>query len=382
MKSLMKVISTILFYGFVLVLFMWTATLTLAEVRQVLPGDPVTPYFALALFDGGALVWLLVFTTKAKGLPQRGVSLLLLIADLAGVVSISLARLLTGGQELTEVSGDMGAAVVYGVGIMTALNFLGSYAYHITDPETLAEIEAQSLEDELYQEAQSQARANMQSEKTQLAGILAARATAGIKSRLYLPVSESETLAMSGVVLEGEIIEETPAKQKSKKSGVPAWMMKAAQKITKRKAPQPVEIETEQAEPTEAQRQAAREFAADHSYIPGDGRSPLDATMPTEADRLTPTEQASAWANIPPELEERMAKYGDRHDKANAVFFDHDETPRYHPSFGLEGKRWANDESGKRVMVEASPDTGESFQDIPESQNGGEDGGYTPKGTV
>ena len=346
MKSLMKVISTILFYGFVLVLFMWTATLTLAEVRQVLPGDPVTPYFALALFDGGALVWLLVFTTKAKGLPQRGVSLLLLIADLAGVVSISLARLLTGGQELTEVSADMGAAVVYGVGIMTALNFLGSYAYHITDPDTLAEIEAQSLEDELYQEAQSQARANMQSEKTQLAGILAARATAGIKSRLYLPVSESETLAMSGVVIEGEIIEET-AKPKAKKSGVPAWMMKAAQKITKRKAPQPVEVETVKAD-----------------------------------DRLTPTEHASAWENVPPELEERMAKYGDRHDKSNAVFFDHDETPRYHPSFGLEGKRWANDESGKRVMVEVSPDTGESFQDIPESQNGGEDGGYTPKGTV
>ena len=394
MKSLMKVISTILFYGFVLVLFMWTATLTLAEVRQVLPGDPITPYFALALFDGGALVWLLVFTIKAKGLPQRGVSLLLLIADLAGVVSISLARLLTGGQELTEVSPEMGAAVVYGVGIMTALNFLGSYAYHITDPDTLAEIEAQSLEDELYQEAQSQARANMQSEKTQLAGILAARATAGIKSRLYLPVSEAETLAMSGVVLEGEIIEET-AKPKAKKSGVPAWMMKAAQKITKRKVsqsvPQPVEVEAVKAEPTEAQKQAARDFAADHSYIPGDGRSPLDATMPTEADRLTPTEQASAWANIPPELEERMAKYGDRHDKANAVFFDHDETPRYHPSFGLEGKRWETID-GERVMIgglhkafqegvaiaEASPDTGESFQDIHESQDGGLDGGYIP----
>jgi len=38
------------------------------------------------------------------------------------------------------------------------------------------------------------------------------------------------------------------------------------------------------AEPTEAQKQAAREFAADHSYIPGDGRSPINATM-TEAEK-------------------------------------------------------------------------------------------------
>ena len=370
MKTLNKVFATIAFYTLVIVVFMWTATLTLAEMREIMPNDPVTPFFALALFDGGAVVWLLVFTGKAKGLWQRGISALMLAADLIGVIAISMARLLTAGQEMVVISPELGAAVGYGVGIMTAINFLGIYGFHVTDPGTLAEIEAQSLEDELYQEAQEQARANMEGEKAQLAGVLAARATAGIKARLYLPISDRETLAMAGVI-DGEIVEDDTKRTTKSAAGVPAWMIAAAN-LLRKKTLKPAAVATQEQDATLT-----------------------NQPQPTETDRLTPTEQASAWANIPPELEERMAKYGDRHDKANAVFFDHDETPRYHPSFGLEGKRWETID-GERVMIgglhkafqegvaiaEASPDTGESFQDIPESQNGGLDGGYIPQGTV
>ena len=245
MKTLTKVFATIAFYIFVIVVFMWTATLTLAEMRQIMPNDPVTPFFALALFDGGAVVWLLVFTGKAKGLWQRGISALMLAADLIGVIFISMARLLTAGQEMVEISPELGAAVVYGVGIMTAINFLGAYGFHVANPETLAEIEAQSLEDELYQEAQEQARANMEGEKAALAAVLAARATAGIKARLYLPITERETLAMAGII-DGEIVKET--KKAKSAAGVPAWMTAAADLFRKKKpqpaAAQPLAAET------------------------------------------------------------------------------------------------------------------------------------------
>ena len=252
MKALTKIFATIAFYTFVVVVFLWTGTLTLSEMREIMPNDPLTPFFALALFDGGALVWLLVFTSKAKGLWQRGISAIMLGADLIGVIAISMARLLTAGQSMTTISPELGAAVVYGVGIMTAINFLGSYSFHITDPDTLAEIEAQSLEDELYQEAQEQARANMQGEKAELAAVLAARATAGIKARLYLPISDRETLAMAGII-DGEVIEETdqePTKTKSA-AGIPAWMIAAANAFKKKPSPVPVKAEAQEPETQE-----------------------------------------------------------------------------------------------------------------------------------
>ena len=227
MLSLFKKAASLFFGAFVTVIFLWTASLTLAEVRQILPGDPVTPYFALALFDGGAVVWLLVFVSKAEGLWQRTISGLALVADLIGVVAISMAQLLSGGQELTTVSPEMGAAVVYGVGIMTALNFLALYGFHITDPETLNAIEDQSMADELLEDARKTAKANFQSEKGKLSAILAARTTAAIKERLYLPITDNEALAMAGVVIDGEVIEDdkTDAVSRAKKSGIPAWLL-------------------------------------------------------------------------------------------------------------------------------------------------------------
>lgn len=245
MLSLFKKAASLFFGAFVLVIFLWTASLTLAEVRQILPGDPVTPYFALALFDGGAVVWLLVFVSKAEGLWQRTISGLALVADLIGVVAISMARLLSGGQELTTVSPEMGAAVVYGVGIMTALNFLAIYGFHITDPETLNAIEDQSMADELLEDARKTAKANFQSEKGKLSAILAARTTVSIKERLYLPITDNEALAMAGVVIDGEVIDDDKAEavEKAKKSGVPAWILAAAQKIGVAKKPQPETVQ-------------------------------------------------------------------------------------------------------------------------------------------
>ncbi len=55
MKQVSATIGKIVFYIFVLAVAAWTASLTLGEMRAILPNDPITPYFALALFDGGAL---------------------------------------------------------------------------------------------------------------------------------------------------------------------------------------------------------------------------------------------------------------------------------------------------------------------------------------
>jgi hypothetical protein len=366
MKTLNKVFATIAFYTLVIVVFMWTATLTLAEMREIMPNDPVTPFFALALFDGGAVVWLLVFTGKAKGLWQRGISAIMLGADLIGVIAISMARLLTAGQSMTTISPELGAAVVYGVGIMTAINFLGIYGFHVTDPYTLAEIEAQSLEDELYQEAQEQARANMEGEKAQLAGVLAARATAGIKARLYLPISDRETLAMTGVI-DGEIVEDITANQPTQKSksaaGVPAWMVAAASLLKRKKAP--VKPPTEKPENYQRDTGELSESGGLYNAF----RQGIAEAQGVEVDDLkSPLDMAAS-------------DYGDPKDTDNPVYFWNDGSPRYHPEFKYKGHTYKSDDDGNRIAVlfpAEEPADGANFQELHESQDGGLDGGYIP----
>src|SRR5574343_1985124 len=109
MQKVIETIGRIVFYAFIVVVALWTGSLTLGEVREILPGDPLTPFFALPLFDGGALAWLLAWMGHARGLWPRGISLIMLVIDLLGVVLLAASRLFTGGQALTSAPDAIGA---------------------------------------------------------------------------------------------------------------------------------------------------------------------------------------------------------------------------------------------------------------------------------
>lgn len=251
MKKLLKVIGAILFYVFVLAVAGWTASLTLAEVRVILPNDPVTPYFALSLFDGGAVVWLLVFIGHAKGLMQRAVAILLLIIDLAGVIVLSAGRLLMGGQALADIPKELGATMVYALIGATLINLIAIYAFHIADPETMQQIELQTLDDTIQAEALTQARANIENEVQQLASILAARATGRLKYQLRLPMSNTEA---------GEVMNDTEASNSPAPLVIPAekrkpvplgasWLLGLRRKFAKQPTPITTTYESNTARP-------------------------------------------------------------------------------------------------------------------------------------
>ena len=244
MKQLLKTIGAILFYIFVLVVAGWTASLTLAEVKVILPNDPITPYFALALFDGGAVTWLLVFIGHAKGLPQRAIAILMLVLDLAGVIVLSAGRLLMGGQALADIPKELGATMVYAVIGATLINLIAIYAFHIADPETMQQIELQTLDDTIQAEAISQARANVEREVQALASVLAARATGRLKYQLRLPVNDHE--AHEILTADGKpaplII---PAE---KRKGAPSWLVGLRRKFARR-GPVPITTTYEQTSP-------------------------------------------------------------------------------------------------------------------------------------
>lgn len=222
---------------FFIAVILWTASLTMEVMTFVLPNNPAVKYFALALFDGGALVWLGIYTNKAKGTPQRGMSLLLFGVDFLGVVLMTAGGVYLGGQTLTEIPAWIGSAIVNGVILSTLANVGGAYYYHANNPATRETIQAQELEDTLTEEAMRQARVNVQREARQLGAIMARRATARIKYRLALPMSENERAEWDGEVTDGSVIE--PAQLPAPADDIPAWVRGVLRFFGRGQKPQP-----------------------------------------------------------------------------------------------------------------------------------------------
>lgn len=236
MKVIYQVIAKGLFVAFIVAVFLWTASLTLAEVREILPNDPLTPYFALALFDGGAVAWLGAWLYHARGIYQRAISLFMMVIDLLGVILLAAGRLIGGGQSMIESPEGLGAAVVYGVVGATLLNLAAVYFFHTTDPDTIEDIETSILEDTLRDEALTQAKAAIQNEARQLGGILAARATGRLKYKLRLPMRNDEVNAITAADLDAIDLQTAAAAAPAADQGrqiIPAMLAQPAKPKTK-----------------------------------------------------------------------------------------------------------------------------------------------------
>ncbi len=186
---------------FVLGLLAWAANLTILAVRAAIPDQPLTPYLALVLFDGGALAWMQIFLKQSKGTPQRSAAILMTVLDLAGVIAMSAGGLhLIGSNAISKI-------LLWA----TLTNVSAWYWYKLSSPDNLEAIAAQNLEDELTEEAQRQAKMNIEREAVKLGAVLATRTTSRIKYRMRLPMTAQEAAEWQGETIEGEVTETTPA---------------------------------------------------------------------------------------------------------------------------------------------------------------------------
>lgn len=149
MRSLMTVVSKVLFYAIAAGLLVWTASLTMAFVSVALPHLEIARYFALVVFDVGCVAWLLIFLFAADGLPQRATALILAIFDLAGVGLMVFAEIFTGGQAIANIPANIGVLALWGIGIWTVVNLIGVFAYHFSDPDTMQDIARRNAADKI-----------------------------------------------------------------------------------------------------------------------------------------------------------------------------------------------------------------------------------------
>ena len=186
------------------------ARMTYDLMGDVLPGNETTRLLALAFFDGGAAAWAGMYVYLARGSNQRAVSFWMMCFDLLGVVAMVIGEILTGGQQLVNPPVWLGRFIIDSVIVVMCANLIALYYYHINKPELQESIEAANLEDMLANEAMQQARANVEREAQVLGAILARRATARLKYRARLPMSEAEAAEWRGEAIDATA-EDVPA---------------------------------------------------------------------------------------------------------------------------------------------------------------------------
>jgi hypothetical protein len=143
-----------LFYGLVVVLFLWTASLTYSFVASALPNLHWTvPLFALVVFDVGTIAWMIVFLDYAQGSGQRAVALVLCLFDFLGVGLMVLAEIFLGGQSLVTPPENLGEYAIWGIGIWTVANVGGVIAFHLLHPESRQKMAIRNEMDLVFAEA-------------------------------------------------------------------------------------------------------------------------------------------------------------------------------------------------------------------------------------
>jgi hypothetical protein len=182
----------------------FTIKLSYDVMAILFPNEPVLKYFAIALYDGGVIAWLTTYIGRAKGTPQRGISLLMTVLDFIGVAAMVISGIYLSGQTLADIPSWVGSTVVNVTIIAAVVNAGAIYYFHANDPQTVEEIQAQELEDTLNEEALDQARMQVERNAQMLGNIMANRVTARLKYRMRLPMTEQETSEWQGETIDAQ----------------------------------------------------------------------------------------------------------------------------------------------------------------------------------
>ena len=267
MTHLTKWIGKLLFVLMAIALITYAASRTLDFVNSTLgQDDQVIGYLALFATTGGALAWLAVFLWDSEGIAQKGIALVMIIIDVLGEITLfTIDTLLqSGANGLTAtLAPEEIRLTVLGMSGLIGVNIIATFAFHIANPENIERIEAHFADWQIDQAIRKAKTAAAQS----IAGEIAEQEAAAYK------------IAQRAKDRSDKAQDERTAREvfggifgKTKRDDLP---IAAAETVG-------LPTLTNQPLPTEAQKQAAREFAQLHMYVPGDGKNPQDASQPAE----------------------------------------------------------------------------------------------------
>jgi hypothetical protein len=166
-------IGKILVTGLSLAMLSYSATRSVDFIGLTLPADrQILAWFGLAALDGGIIVWLLAFLYGSHGSAQRGISIIMVLVDFIGAVTMFTADTIfnTGKLGLT-VSFNQSTMLTFviALSVVIALNMGAGIVHAITDPEHMRKM----ADEEANGKIEDMARARVSQQSDQLASELA-----------------------------------------------------------------------------------------------------------------------------------------------------------------------------------------------------------------
>jgi hypothetical protein len=161
-----------------LALLGYTALRTLDLIQLTLPADQqAIGYLALVAFDGGLVGWTLFYLHGAKGAWQRGISAMMIVVSLAGVlIAFGADTLYQANARGTLASLDpaLVATAIWGMVLIIGANVGAVTAVHLTDPNARKAQAEEEARDRITEAALLQIASNAESLAAELAPQLGA----------------------------------------------------------------------------------------------------------------------------------------------------------------------------------------------------------------
>lgn len=178
MKDIAGNVGKMLGYLFAALVIGYTATLTYMLAGRLVPGNLFLQIMTVALFDGAALVWFIMFVTQAKGTSQWAMALVGWVVGLIGAV-IMVAGELILGQKLVVFSDPsrLGWVLITTVIIACVVHVTLVYLFHLADPTVRNRIEIAQKVSEKIERAYNDARKEIDRQQDQL--------TAGLSESIF-----------------------------------------------------------------------------------------------------------------------------------------------------------------------------------------------------
>lgn len=152
MKEQFGFIGKLLGYVMGIVLFGLMASYTMSFVDKLFPDDWVKTWGSLIIFDGGALIWLILYLVASEGSSQRGVAIFMFMFDIVGAGAIVAAEVFTAGSAFMndmEMINWIRSTALYVLIGWTVVNLAMMYLHHIVDPGQLEAMKKRSFQDKV-----------------------------------------------------------------------------------------------------------------------------------------------------------------------------------------------------------------------------------------
>lgn len=140
-----------------IVLIVLNASYGLSFISRIFPTNVVIQWASLIIFDGGALVWFMVFLFLAEGTAQRGTALSGAVLDLIGAGAIAFAEVFTSGSSFVALDPEMVSGlqvvVTYAIPLWTISNVVLTYIFHVSSPAMTQQMKAREAQDKILEQS-------------------------------------------------------------------------------------------------------------------------------------------------------------------------------------------------------------------------------------